>query len=64
MAEEPELSNFVEEVSTGVQRTKSNGHQADMGIVEVFQNLKDILIGNGKILQSLEQQNQINQQVM
>ena len=64
MVDYPALSNFVEEVGMGVERTKSNGHQIDMGIVEVLQTLKDIQIENGNILQSLEQQNQINRQVM
>ena len=56
-----DISHFVEEVRMGDQRIESNGHHFEMEPKEVFWTLKDIQVGNGKILQYMEQQNQINQ---
>ena len=42
MAEDPAMSNFVEEFGMGIQRTESNGYQSKMGTMEVFQTLRDI----------------------
>ena len=48
----------------GIEITQSNCHQYNMGTMEVLQTLRDIQIGNGNILQCVEQQNKINQQMM
>ena len=52
MENEPAMFNFAKEVDMGNQRTNSNGHQSDAGRMEVLQTLRDIQIGNEKILQN------------
>ena len=44
------MSNFLEGVDMGNHRTNSIGHQSDAGKMEVFQTLRDVHIGNDKIL--------------
>ena len=38
----------------GNQGTGSNGHQSDMGTMDVYRTLNDIQVGDGKILQRME----------
>ena len=65
MAKSPKISQFAEEKRLGdEQRTYSNGHLFEMEPKKVFQTLKSIQVGNEKILQYMEQHNQINQQLM
>ena len=64
MVESLKIPHFAEEIRMGDQEIESNGHQRETGLMEVFRTLKDIQDGNGKILQCMEQQNQINQQMM
>ena len=54
------MSNFNEEVGMGNQWTNSDGHQSGMEPKEVFRTLKDIDVGNVKMLQYMEEPNQIN----
>ena len=64
MANDSILSNFAEEVGEEVQGKESTGHQRGTWTMDVMQTLKDFQIGNNKIFQSLEQQNQINQHLL